>query len=663
MEVEKVKRILYGAMALLLAMVILPLYALADDNVLSTRAQLVAYLTKAAVTQPAEIPFQYASNLNSGISDSNWMSDVLNEAGIFGASWSYGGGECTLKSITYMPAHVVCTTEAETLAALRSAASGNVNIRFPKSFFTSLRANNFEWLHQLEGAAGIDSRKMTYYEASGLVLYSEIVYAENFSSVSTVDELRQLMKSYRSKGQTGYAFHCTEDLYRQLAAKEFDKLHQLEGEAGFETRTMTYHETKYQITYADIVYARYLASVSTMAELRQAMQHYQQAAQKEYTIHCEDSLYQQLLQNDFARLRQVEGEVGFKKRSMSYNEGKRTIIYSEIEYAANLTTVRTLGDFKQQMLQLCLALKDEFAFHCSEELYSILSRNDFAYLHAVESNCGIYLRDMNYSDEKRMLTYTNIEYYPGYYIAQSLKLGETWRISGRLLTLYKEARQILQDVKARCGSDRLALQSGLQEAIMSRVEYLKGFSDGDQDTAYGALLNGRCECDGYADAFYLLADIAGFNVRFQQGKDITDGESHLWNVIEHDGMWFFTDLTWCDSTNDFHHLYSNIGKDVAAQGYVWVEECSLVPLQAYTSRNYYFYLRENVYFQDHQEAASYVNRQLRAGSSRVEILVNRTANQDIETFADGFCDRINVSYRANYKYTDQLVSFIFYPGR
>ena len=576
------KKFLCSIIVIVTVMTLLQLCAFADTT-LNTREQLVDYLTRQAASKPAEIPFRYGTALESNISNSSWMGSVMNDAGIFSASWSYGGGKCTLKSIDYMPDHVTCSSENEVISALRNARNGSVNIRVSQSLFDKLSANNFARLHQLEGEAGIDSRSMSYYTSSRLFLYSEIKYAKNFSSVSSYSEIRSLMLSYHSRGVTSYSFHCSDALFKQMIADDFAKLHQIEGEAGFSNRQMTYSTSKNQITFSDIV------------------------------------------------------------------------------YATNFTSVQTLEELKQRMQQHCLALEREFSFHCSESLYNTLVRNDFDQLHALESNYGIYLRTMTHSDSKQLVTYSSIEYYPGYHVARLVRLGRTHELRGKMLTLYNEAKSLLQSARQTAGNDPLALQFAIQGAIMSRVEYLLGDSEGDQDTAYGALLNGKSECDGYADAFYLLADLAGLEVRFQQGASLKNNENHLWNVIKHGGQWYFTDLTWCDFSPDFGHMYCNIGKDIAQGCYLWDESCTVVPLAASTSAQYYYYSLEGTYFSTPGEAASYVTRELRSGSRCVDILLRRPAGEDIAAFVDRFTDQIEVGYRTSYKYTTDLVSFLFYP--
>ena len=69
------------------------------------------------------------------------------------------------------------------------------------------------------------------------------------------------------------------------------------------------------------------------------------------------------------------------------------------------------------------------------------------------------------------------------------------------------------------------------------------------DGCIGALLNGQADCDGYADAMFLVGRLAGLNVRRQYGDSANGGVSgwfttHMWNLIELDGSWRMMDVTW-----------------------------------------------------------------------------------------------------------------------
>lgn len=68
-------------------------------------------------------------------------------------------------------------------------------------------------------------------------------------------------------------------------------------------------------------------------------------------------------------------------------------------------------------------------------------------------------------------------------------------------------------------------------------------------TAYGALVNGKAVCDGYAHAFQLLCSKMGIACSIIEGtSDFNDGkeEGHMWNCIKLGDDWYNVDVTWND---------------------------------------------------------------------------------------------------------------------
>lgn len=64
----------------------------------------------------------------------------------------------------------------------------------------------------------------------------------------------------------------------------------------------------------------------------------------------------------------------------------------------------------------------------------------------------------------------------------------------------------------------------------------------DSFTAYGALINGKCVCSGYAAAFKLLSESAGLESIVVTGI-LDGGLAHAWNKIRLDGDWRIVDVT------------------------------------------------------------------------------------------------------------------------
>lgn len=65
-------------------------------------------------------------------------------------------------------------------------------------------------------------------------------------------------------------------------------------------------------------------------------------------------------------------------------------------------------------------------------------------------------------------------------------------------------------------------------------------------TAYAALLEHKAVCQGYAVAFYLLCRKCDIDVRVIPGTSY--GQTHAWNIVELDGVYYNIDTTW-ESSN------------------------------------------------------------------------------------------------------------------
>lgn len=88
----------------------------------------------------------------------------------------------------------------------------------------------------------------------------------------------------------------------------------------------------------------------------------------------------------------------------------------------------------------------------------------------------------------------------------------------------------------------------VHDYLVDNIEYDSTY-DSNVYNIYGALANGKCVCEGYARAFkYILDDmdipcvIACGIGRNSEGAT----ESHAWNYVELDGIWYAIDCTWDD---------------------------------------------------------------------------------------------------------------------
>ncbi|MCI7085752.1 hypothetical protein MR988_06540 [bacterium] len=94
----------------------------------------------------------------------------------------------------------------------------------------------------------------------------------------------------------------------------------------------------------------------------------------------------------------------------------------------------------------------------------------------------------------------------------------------------------------------------LHNFLIENCQYEDGALDvvyGDDDymnycdcfNAYGALINGKAVCQGYAELYSCLLSRAGINNALISSKD------HVWNAVELENQWYNVDVTWDDTAN------------------------------------------------------------------------------------------------------------------
>lgn len=124
------------------------------------------------------------------------------------------------------------------------------------------------------------------------------------------------------------------------------------------------------------------------------------------------------------------------------------------------------------------------------------------------------------------------------------------------LSSQNELLQAAAALAARAQGDEFTREEYLHDSLCALTTY-----DGEaanQHNAYGALVEGRAVCDGYAKAMTLLLRLAGLECGVVQGQ--MAGGDHAWNLVRVDGAY-----TWLDVTNDdqgeLNHFYYNISDE------------------------------------------------------------------------------------------------------
>jgi hypothetical protein len=136
----------------------------------------------------------------------------------------------------------------------------------------------------------------------------------------------------------------------------------------------------------------------------------------------------------------------------------------------------------------------------------------------------------------------------------------------------------------------------------------------NSNSAYGALIDGKAQCEGYAFAFGMLAKKLGFKVVTVTGTSKT-GESHAWNKIFAGENWYNVDCTWDDPEISFdnpkylRHFYMCV-PDRDIMGISHFEDTTYVNAPAAISMEYNYFTRENLLFSSSEAGEKSVSDQI-----------------------------------------------------
>lgn len=191
--------------------------------------------------------------------------------------------------------------------------------------------------------------------------------------------------------------------------------------------------------------------------------------------------------------------------------------------------------------------------------------------------------------------------YPGDRAVDAYFSGDDSSLNYDEKRMLDEAKKIVQEARKTAKND-FELELALHDALISKVTYYGGTTEVDDPlnpprhlTAVGALLDGAANCQGYTDAFYTLASIAGFTVGRMTAHN-SDGW-HMMNTVKLDGKWYVVDATFDDSItyNDgakaSYRLF-NAGRDKCRE-YKWGEEMEYNPIANKSDSNYFYLMSDD----------------------------------------------------------------------
>ncbi len=150
----------------------------------------------------------------------------------------------------------------------------------------------------------------------------------------------------------------------------------------------------------------------------------------------------------------------------------------------------------------------------------------------------------------------------GYYSNPELTIVQLYsvyspdEVSERLAALHDAADAFFATVPD--GLSEYERECMVHDYLLDRIEYDTEINRDDTSnnpleifTAYGALVDKKAVCEGYARAFQLLMN--GLGVDCVDITGYSSDELHMWNEVKLDGEWYATDVTWDDREESYAH--------------------------------------------------------------------------------------------------------------
>ena len=239
---------------------------------------------------------------------------------------------------------------------------------------------------------------------------------------------------------------------------------------------------------------------------------------------------------------------------------------------------QSLREFAAAVEYHAAALEESFDIPCTQEVLDRLgdpsaSGGGTTLFSEITQQAGIH-GSFRYSLDRGEASLTEVAYRAGWKILCRFRQGRTDLLSAR----ERQALEAAQALAAGAAGTDLEKERFIYDRLCERIAYdAREDGTGDKDCALGGLLNGRADCDGYADSMLLCCGLAGVPCRYVEGDSrkpspVTGAEGgHAWNLVQISGSWLMCDVTWGDAGNDGKpsYLYFNLGLEDAADSYLW----------------------------------------------------------------------------------------------
>ncbi len=123
----------------------------------------------------------------------------------------------------------------------------------------------------------------------------------------------------------------------------------------------------------------------------------------------------------------------------------------------------------------------------------------------------------------------------------------------------------------------------LHDAVADHITYV---NTEYSHNVYGALIEGKAVCEGYAELYQYLLYIMGIQSHIVTGTDLNN-QSHAWNLVRIDGEYYQTDITWDDQGERIYYAYFNTTTEYIKEDHIIDNNGYPIPECTATNANFF----------------------------------------------------------------------------
>ena len=517
------KRLLSLLLAALLLLSALP--AARADGALSTEEEVLALFAQQKEAGTEEFDFTCDRALfESLMADNARLLSILQiKGGIASARVLYGEQSCLIRltELRYTDAPwAECAGEEEACLAIRALLRERAQaftLLCSPELAKSLAASAI--LRSYAAQAGFPEITLAYYASGVIQVTDPVPFDHAWAPAEDSGQFDAAVETFSLREEDEFTIVFSPALYEELLADEEARsiLHA--------TSTLDRYSYASESLYTLVRYTRasYTPDPSLVCrsreELKNAISHIGALEIPQFRLYlADDGLREELMDTPLAYLHDLENEGGLQWGDMSHNSN--FVYYTNAHFATQVKPLAEAGEAEELMQSLARAGAEDISLYCTAELYTALAGEAGAYpedlhcldpIYAMIARAGIADFDLALNRPCGAIRVRVLAYTPGLSL---LHTAENQAEAG-LSPTQREALDTARSLAAHCrGKDPEDTARKILEELSHRVELTDTVTDAREDTALGALLMNKATPKGLADAFFLIAGLAGLELRY-----------------------------------------------------------------------------------------------------------------------------------------------------